>query len=439
MKQSSPLDLTKQSELTFNPIWLNALFAHADRVWVGFSGGVDSQVLLHALLQQVSKEQKQKLAVLHVHHGLSANADAWLENAEQICQQHALHFEYQKVRVSSASSLEEAAREARYQVFEDVLSAQDVLLLAHHQDDQAETILFRLLRGTGGRGLTGMPQMRKLGQQGAYLYRPLLQVTKAQILHYAQKHKLQWVEDESNQDDCFSRNFLRHNILPKLQTHFTKASQNVVASADKLRQDYLVLTELAAEKLAHGVNEFGGLSVEWLVSQSQTQHEFWLREYLITQDISLTLSQRLNLLTMLASSTDKQPQCDFPLGRLMRHQGYLYCLPVEQPVQYGSLILGQKYQRAFDQLTLLSAHNVELKPRPLGAKLLQTNGQHRELKKWLNDQQIPVWWREHLPYLFIQDELVAIGNLWRHPAYSSLQVNWQIDPSLPLPIKQASF
>ena len=438
MKQHSPLDLTKPYELTFNPIWLEALFAHADRVWVGFSGGVDSQVLLHALLQQVSKQQKQKLAVLHVHHGLSTNADAWLQNAEQICQQHALHFAYRKVQVPSTSSLEEAARHARYQAFEDVLSARDVLLLAHHQDDQAETILFRLLRGTGGKGITGMPQMRALGQQGAYLYRPLLQATKAQILHYAEKHQLQWVEDESNQDDRFSRNFLRHSILPKLQKHFAKASQNLVASADKLKADYQVLSELAAEKLSQGVNEYGGLSIGWLTSQPETQHEFWLREYLHTKQITLTQSQCLNLLKMLASSTDKQPKYDSPAGRLMRHQGILYCLPEEQAVQYGSLPVGQSYQRAFDQLTLLSDHNVVLKPRPLGAKLLLSNGQHRELKKWLNDLQVPVWWREHLPYLFIQDELVAIGNLWCHPDYLNLRVTWQTDLSLPLPVKQIS-
>ncbi|WP_394183167.1 tRNA lysidine(34) synthetase TilS [Marinomonas posidonica] len=426
-----PFTLT--TELEFNPIWLTSLFTQANRVWVAYSGGVDSHVLLHALVSQITPEQRAKVAVIHVHHGLSPNADAWLDHCEQVCQALNVTFYAQKVDLKVQASVEDVARQARYQVFEDRLVAGDVLLLAHHQGDQAETVMFRLARGTGTKGLAGMPAVRPLGDQGACLVRPLLSITKAKIEDYAQQHGLYWVEDESNQDERFSRNFLRQNVIPLMKTHFPNMEQSVSNMAQRVADDYEMLASLSAQHLSTVSNAHGGLDLNWLYQQPMPQRRFWLRQFIEQKGRSLTQAQCDSVLNMFAGVEDKQPEFVFADGRLMRHQNTLYVLPNERLVECGTLVIGQVKTRGFDQLQLIQGEGVELRTRPLGVKLLMQNGQTRSLKKWLNDQQIPVWWREHLPYLFIQDELVAIANLWRHPDYGQLQFEWRPSKALPFP------
>ncbi|KZN12819.1 tRNA lysidine(34) synthetase TilS [Marinomonas sp. TW1] len=430
-QQHPPLNFA--TDIEFNPIWLTSLFVQANRVWVAYSGGVDSHVLLHALVSQIPPEQKAKVTVMHVHHGLSPNADAWLDHCQQVCQALNVTFYAQKVNLKTQASLEDAARKARYQVFEESLSAEDVLLLAHHQGDQAETVLFRLARGSGTKGLAGMPSIRSLGDKGACLVRPFLAINKAQIEHYAKQHALHWVEDESNQDERFSRNFLRQNVIPLMKTHFPNLEQSVSNMAQRVADDYEMLASLSAQHLSNVSNVHGGLDLNWLYQQPMPQRRFWLRQFVEQKTSSLTQAQCDSVLNMFAGGEDKQPEFVFADGRLMRHQNALYVLPSERSVEYGALVIGQMKTRGFDQLRLIQGTGVELKARPLGAKLLLPNGQTRSLKKWLNDQQIPVWWREHLPYVFIQDELVAVANLWRHPDYGQLQFEWQPSKALPFP------
>ncbi|AEF55644.1 tRNA lysidine(34) synthetase TilS [Marinomonas posidonica] len=425
--------LTSSAELEFNSVWLASLFAQADKVWVAYSGGVDSHVLLHALAAQITPEQKTKLSVIHVHHGLSPHADTWLTHCEQVCQALNVTFYAQKVTLKAQASLEDAARKARYQVFEESLSANDVLLLAHHQGDQAETVLFRLARGTGTKGLTGMPAVRALGDQGACLVRPFLSINKAQIEGYAGQHGLHWVEDESNLNERFSRNFLRQKVIPLMKTYFPNMEQSVSFMTQRVTTDYEMLVSLSAQQLSNVSNADGGLDLSWLYQQPTLQRRFWLRQFIEQKNNSLTQAQCDSVLNMFAGGEDKQPEFVFADGRLMRHQNALYVLPSECPVEYGPLVIGQVKARRFDQLRLIQGEGVELKARPLGAKLLLSNGQTRSLKKWFNDHQIPVWWREHLPYLFIQDELVAIASLWRHPDYGHLQFEWRPSASLPFP------
>ena len=417
--------------LTFSPAWLEALFADAGRVWVGLSGGVDSCVLLHALVNQVSPHQRQQLTAIHIHHGLSAKADQWLEFCQQLCQDWGVGFVAEKVSLQTQASIEDAARKARYEVFEQHLKAKDVLLLAHHQGDQTETVLFRLMRGTGGKGLSGMPVERPLGETGARLLRPLLSVSKAQIESYAERFAMSWVQDGSNFDEHFTRNFLRQSVIPPLVSRFPKMQENIASTAQRIQTDYTMLARFAEQQLANWCNPQGGLILTELAELPAEERLFWLRHFLAQHDVSLPHRQLVNLDTMLTSAGDKQPEVLLADKRLQRHQHCLYVLPQENTVVLGKLIEGQWLTRSFDSVRVLGAADCELKPRPQGASITLANGNTRKLKKWLNDQSIPSWWRDHLPYIYQDNQLVAIGDLWADPSWQGA-VEWQPSPQLPI-------
>lgn len=186
--------------------WRNAPAWH-----IAFSGGLDSTVLLHLLANLAKTEKLPTLDAVHVHHGLQAAADAWPAHCQSVCDALGVPLRVMRVQVRAGASLERAARDARYQAFSEVVGAGEVLLIGQHRDDQAETLLFRLLRGAGVQGLAAMPMQRALA--GGHLLRPLLRSSRAQLQAYAEEHQLTWIEDPSNADPRFSRNYLRHRVF----------------------------------------------------------------------------------------------------------------------------------------------------------------------------------------------------------------------------------
>src|SRR6185436_5787083 len=185
---------------------------------VGLSGGVDSVVLLHRLREN----SKARLRAIHVHHGLSPNADAWTQFCRKLCKQLKISLTVRRVSVRRAGKgLEAAARAARYEVFKKEKA--DVIALAHNLDDQAETVLMNLLRGAGARGASGMPEHSRIGRK--VLWRPFLGKTRKEILAYARKHKLDWIEDESNANEALTRNFIRRRVGPLLEQKYPQWKQ----------------------------------------------------------------------------------------------------------------------------------------------------------------------------------------------------------------------
>ncbi len=209
-------------------------------ICVGLSGGCDSVVLLHVLAVHGPREQ---LRAVHVHHGLSANADRWADFCTDYCRGLGIDLLVERVEVDrhSGRGLEAAAREARYRVFS--WSAGELLLLGHHQGDQAETLLFNLLRGAGVAGASGIPLERR--EQRLRILRPLLDVSRDEIETYARDHRLDWVDDESNCDTGLSRNFLRHQVLTVLAGRFPAAERNLAQAAGRFAETDALLGELA--------------------------------------------------------------------------------------------------------------------------------------------------------------------------------------------------
>jgi tRNA(Ile)-lysidine synthase len=209
---------------------------------VGLSGGCDSVVLLH-ILSQLSFAHP--VSAVHVHHGLSPNADCWASFCRDYCARLEIPLLIQEVDVElgQGDGLENAARRARYEVFAGVKA--DCLVLAQHRGDQAETVLFNLLRGAGVMGAAAMPQTRYFA--GKPLLRPLLDVSRAEIEAYALSHQLEWIEDESNQDISLSRNYLRHQIFPPLLERFPSAESSLAQAAVNFSEAAGLLDELAEQ------------------------------------------------------------------------------------------------------------------------------------------------------------------------------------------------
>jgi tRNA(Ile)-lysidine synthase len=405
-----------------------ALRASPARLCVALSGGRDSVVLLHALSGLVaSGELPVALTAVHVHHGLSANADAWATFCASVAQQCAVPLLIVRVAVprDSGEGLEAAARRMRHAVF--AQCAADWLALAHHRDDQAETVLLNLLRGAGVAGAAGMlaerPQPR-----GASLVRPLLELPRAAIEAYAAEHALRWISDESNEDRRLRRNFLRHEILPRLEQKFGGAVQSLGRAAGHFAEAATLLDELAAIDCAAlatpsgriGLAGFNALSAAragnllrfaWTSAGFRAPDTRWIAEALRQLAATTALSE-----TCLATAD----------GQLHVYRGELHLIALRSSAPRAALPWSGESELAwaggrvrFDPVVgaglrpaLLTAGALTLRARQGGERLqLAARRPRRSLRNLLQEAGVPPWQRERLPLLWCGEQLVWVGGL----------------------------
>jgi len=259
----------------------------AKRLWIGYSGGLDSHVLLELTVRAFKKFPDYQIGAVHVHHGISEFADAWVKHCEQVCAdlQVPLTVLWVDGRATDGRSPEEVAREARFDALEKFLQKDECLLLAHHEADQTETILLRLFRGCGPLGLSGMPDKATLGE--SQFIRPLLTVPKEEILQYAEEQKLTWVEDDSNANTRFDRNFLRHEILPKLSARWPRVVRSISRAGALCLETATAVQVLANQDLnaIKGQNEHS-LSVSRLLQLDPVRRRGVMRCWLQAQGCS---------------------------------------------------------------------------------------------------------------------------------------------------------
>jgi tRNA(Ile)-lysidine synthase len=286
------------------------------RVVVALSGGIDSVVLLHAL-NSILPPRGGSVAALHVHHGLSPNADAWQSFCADLCADWRVDFAAQAVVVAmdSGEGTESAARAARHAVFAAVEA--DWVALAHHRGDQAETILFNLLRGCGLRGAAAMMEAGPVR-----LLRPLLHVSRAAIAAYAAANGLKWIVDESNSDTRFSRNYLRHDVMPLLSARFPGTEANLAAAALRFGEAGALLDQLAQIDLAGRPPRFP-LPVALLSGLDEMRGRNLLRYLLLQHGVRLPSHERLAeaLRQLTEAGLDRHPAIDFGSHRLVRQRG----------------------------------------------------------------------------------------------------------------------
>ncbi len=298
--------------------FLAARLAPDESLCVGLSGGCDSVVLLHL----TSRGFAGRLSAIHVHHGLSPNADRWSDFCTNYCADLGIPLIQQKITVDRKNGLglEAAARQARYTAFADC--AADCLLLAQHRGDQAETLLFNLLRGTGVTGAAAMPAERRHGN--LRLLRPLLDISRTEIEAYASANNLAWVEDESNADHSLTRNYLRHQILPELTQRFPAAETSLTQAAANFAEAATLLDELAEQdwRLA---DDAGAARLSVLRLMSMPRLKNLLRYRLRQLDWRTPVAARLDEFAhqLQTAGPDRHPELVLPEGKMRSALGQL--------------------------------------------------------------------------------------------------------------------
>ncbi|MCF4997762.1 tRNA lysidine(34) synthetase TilS [Pseudomonas syringae] len=398
---------------------------HNAKAWrIAFSGGLDSTVLLHLLAQLAKTVSLPALSAIHVHHGLQAAADAWPEHCQSVCDALSVPLQVVRVTVHPGASLERAAREARYAAFASMTLADEVLLTGQHRDDQAETLLFRLMRGAGVRGLSAMPVLRSLGQGS--LVRPLLDISRAELEAYARQHGLRWTEDPSNQDHRFSRNYLRHQVVPLLTARWPQAQASMARSAGHLREAEGLLNELAQIDLTQAAtaSEFDWLAVPSLAMAPITKLSAARQRNVLSHWLEpltrLPDADHWSGWTDLAEAVgDASPVWQLADGELHRSAGRIWWLSghwLSKPVVSGEWHDPSSALRLPDngQVTLSgqAPHGPLRIAYRQGGEVMQLEGRgHRDLKRLLNERAVPAFIRGRLPLLYRGDELLAVANL----------------------------
>ncbi len=403
----------------------------APAYWVAFSGGLDSRVLLELLARDRAR-LPGPLGAVHIDHGLQADSARWDEHCRRVCER--LGIDYAGLRVDAApaagQSPEAAAREARYRALREWLPGGAVLLTAQHRDDQAETLLLQLLRGAGPKGLAGMPARAPFG--AGLLLRPLLEVPRQALRAWALERGLDWIEDPSNADTRYDRNYLRHRVLPVLAQRWPAAARTLARAAAQQAEQAGLAQALAAIDLrdcrAAGADR---LSVARLEALPEPRRSNLLRRWVAERGLPPPPRRVLARVTpeLLRCRADAIPCVHWPGAELRRFRDHLYLsapLPpppagvrlewrpagsLELPAAGGVLEARAVAGRGLDAARF--GEVLEIRFRRGGERLRPAGRGHRHaLKKLLQEAGVPAWERVRLPLVYAAGELVAVPGLW---------------------------
>ena len=411
------------------------------------SGGIDSVVLLD-ILHRLAPRLRLRLSALHVNHQLSPDAARWSAFCRRLCRVRGIPFRSVKVTIPRGDSVEAAARAARYEVF--FSEPADYIALAHHQDDQVETLLLQLLRGAGVRGLAGMPVLRKAqGGRPKAILRPLLDVTRREIHAYAQARGLRWVDDASNVDLYFQRNFLRHRVLPAIAKRFPAYRVTIARAAGHLAEAALVLDEVARADGAAALTN-GTLAAGILRELAPARARNLLRYFLAERGIRMPGAARLAeaLRQIVTARHDAQLAIDLGPFQLRQFEGRLHVVPARTALpldgyvrrwqgerelflpELGGVLVMAPVRGGGLSLARLSERPVAVRAR-LGGERLQPDRRRprRTLKNLMQEAGIPPWERERLPLLYCGADLVWVPALGIDCTYQAAPGERALAPS----------
>lgn len=388
---------------------------------VAYSGGPDSTALLHALAL-LPEAKARELRALHIDHGLHADSATWAERCKQMAREWGVPCLVLRVHVDHARGygLEAAARDARYRAFAASLQKGERLLLAHHRDDQAETVLLKLLRGAGPEGLGGMRATRRLGE--GLLWRPLLDTPRDELRRYVAQHELPCIDDPSNNDARLSRNFLRHEILPRLTQHWPQAVDSIVHSASLHRAATETLERQWRSEQARLLDTTNG-SLDahgWLALSPALRHPLlddWLHARGLTAP---TTAQREQIERQCGARDGQLPCIRWPGAEVHVWRGRLWALPPQPLIdpQWGAdwhgepLALPDGGSLRLDPPGQLS-DALSIRLRRGGEQLRPAGDAHtRELRDLFQQGGMPPWRRLACPLLYAGEELIGVGDRW---------------------------
>lgn len=389
---------------------------------VALSGGVDSVVLLHIMHGLKQQYPQLNLSAIYVNHGLSENAFHWQQFCHARCQQLAINFKAAQVTVKqqSRTSIEAQARKVRYQALDELSPSGSVVLLGQHLNDQVETFLLRLKRGSGLKGLGAMQPIRVL-ESGRECFRPLLAIKRSEIEAFAQQFNISHITDESNANERFERNFLRQQIVPKLAERFTGFEQCTARSIELLQQQQALLDEYTQQDLAQCINQHQALELHKVSDYSAGRIANVLRAWLALFSHTMPSQKQLTQIMSQAihAQADAQIKIELSDGQIRRHQGLLYFVqptPLavniervtsrELVLNDGQILqclqgIGIRAPKPDEQVSVrFNCNSARIKP-------LKKPGSN-SLKHWFKDAKVAPWLRAHIPLIFYNDELVQV-------------------------------
>lgn len=408
------------------------------RLALGLSGGLDSVVLLE-VLRRLAGPLGFRLSCVHVNHHISPNAQRWASFCARLCQRRGIALTLHEVDLAPhrAEGLEAAARRVRYQAYAKQHDA-DFIVLAQHQDDQAETLLLQLLRGAGVKGGAAMPLLRPQDPRGQgaaarapAILRPMLGLTRAQIEAYARAHRLSWVEDESNADTRRDRNFLRHRVLPVIERAFPAYRATLARAAGHLGEAAQLLDQLAAADAKRVVKQ-NTLALAPLRRLGDARAKNLLRWLLSQYGAAAPETDRLQegLRQLFEARDDAAVHVALGERELRRYAGSAHLLPAlpqppaeldlawdgrrvwKVPELGGILVFARRRGAGLACARVQEEQGLSLRLRQGGEKLrLRAKGATRSLKNLLQEARLPPWERERLPLLYCADTLVAVPGL----------------------------
>ena len=459
-------------------------------IWVALSAGIDSTVLLHALVDELFDKRSTlptakitTIKAIHVHHGLSNNADDWVKQAQSLCCQLSADYEgavtveciVERVHLDAGSSdgIEQAAREARYQIFEQYCQAGDVLLQGHHLDDQIETFFMRAIRGSGLTGLSGIPQKRNLSRSNTcQILRPFLAVEKHQLIDYAKAHSLSWIEDESNLDSEIDRNWWRNELLPQIWQRYPDKKQSLSRTVNTVKHEKDLLQTLLLKEIntttvfvqtdqkihpaLKDIPRFDLTLINELDSAVAVSYlRAWLAQFV---DVLPSRVQMKSIYSdVIEAQMDAEPSFTWGDKALYRYQGYLFlwhsaCALKDQvrydEVRYDEVVVIEQNQQSFilpnykrenalGELSYKTSHQeCGLKPGDYAIRLWQPGDaakpvgrSTRKMKKWWQDYGVASWVRNYWPIIVCKatNEVVAVPGLFVCQGYFAEQDGWLLD------------
>jgi tRNA(Ile)-lysidine synthase len=416
----------------------------APTYWIGYSGGLDSHVLLHLAADLRQLDPRHPIKAIHVHHGLHRDADAWANHCASTCE--ALGIELRIIRVDAqpgpGESPEESARIARYRALQSQLGHKDCLLLAQHRDDQAETLLLQLFRGAGVEGMAAMPEHAELNP--GTLARPLLGFSRDLLSDYAVANGLRWIEDDSNRDETFDRNFLRQSILPQLRRRWPGIQGNLARSAAHCAEAGLHLENLA-DQLLMGVildPRTNTLDVESLQDLARHEQKLAVRRWITRSGFRQPATRILERILdeSLSAARDRNPVVGWKEAEVRRYRTALHLMRPLPPAPTKFATCAHWLPWPADETVItLPNGNGEVRMRKiagtteipglswnawisgqvrigyrLGGEKIRLPGRNdsHEVRKLYQEAGIPTWIRERIPLIFIDDRLAAVSGHW---------------------------
>jgi len=415
----------------------SVISAKAENIFVAYSGGVDSHVLLHLIA--LDPAFKKKVTAVYINHGLQKESDEWAVHCQSVASALSVRFRCIKVKIdeNSGDSLEELAREARYQALQALLARHDVVLLAQHREDQMETVLLQLFRGAGVQGLSGMPVISTFGE--GRMYRPFLDISKKDIDHYAIAHQLNWVEDPSNESNDFDRNFLRNQVIPKLKQKWPALDKTVSRSARHCANAYQLTEDIVLGLYIEVADEQDlTLNIDKLLMLNNNKQCLVIRQWYKTHQLRMPSEKVVDAIIdeVVNALESRNPEIRGQGYSIKRYRKKLFCLK-EKSIkgEQGNLKwpTGLRVIELKNNSRLIISETEEGIPKKIwdkaevvikfreGAEKIRLQGREgrHSLKKLYQERGIPPWQRNNIPLVYLDNNLASIADLWRSADYSS--------------------